>query len=400
MITCYLDSQDYSSLTDPKLDNPENRRIKDTLLHLARTKQVCFAFSAAAVCESAPLTADATHLAELKGEFLSDLCGSNALVSFDRLVRLEASALAQKLTPPKDIIDPQGQWFPEIPVDDEPEQLWDRMLALAEKDMKSMGLSRQERRTRCRALVKNGKPRELLITQLSKQDSTAYAAELIKEYPMHPQQADTMVRYFLGRATERDFNEALTNSLKDPRFMMKWFTTQHALSSPIADLVRKPGQELGQLMRSMINISAQFAGTLQDAGIDANPTGKGGEITRGWLEMVKRQLVAIVGRIATSNKIELGEYDAQDVDTFCPGISTGVRSLYSSVWANIGEGRKEIPTDSQPVDALHALYAPYIQIFRADRFMAHHIRKQVNSRGTVVVSRLPLLIPTLNEKLS
>ena len=86
MVTCYLDSQDYSTLTDPKRNDPSYRAIKERLLDLARSKQVRFAFSAFAVSESVALSADTAHLAELRAELLSELCGSNALVSIDRLV--------------------------------------------------------------------------------------------------------------------------------------------------------------------------------------------------------------------------------------------------------------------------------------------------------------------------
>ena len=108
MITCYLDSQDYSTLTDPKRDTADHRKIKDALLHLARSKQVRFAFSSIAVCESVALTADAAHLAELKAGLLSELCGLNALVSFDRLVCAEVNSLASRSAPPT-FIRPTGE---------------------------------------------------------------------------------------------------------------------------------------------------------------------------------------------------------------------------------------------------------------------------------------------------
>lgn len=399
MITCYLDSQDYSALTDPKLDDPDRREIKDALRHLARSSQVRFAFSATTVSESVALTAGAAHLAELKAELLSELCGSNALVSLDRLVDAEANALARKSNPPSDMFDPHGRWFPEIPIDEMPQQPWERIRELAEEDMKVMGLSRQERRAKSRALIKNGKPRTALSAHLDQQDPDTFTAELLKKYPMRPDYAEVMSRYVLGRATEKEFSEALMNSLTDPRWMMKWFTTQHAMSSPIADIVRKPGRELGQLMRSLAEVSVQRAAELQKAGLDANPTGRNGWITSRWQEMEERQLIAITQGVASAKGIELGKYEAKDVGTCCPGIATGVRSLYSSVWANVGGGRREEPSDSQPVDALHAFYAPYVQIFRADRFMAPHIQKQVGSTGTIVVSRLSQLVAILEKQL-
>lgn len=399
MITCYLDSQDYSSLTDPKLDTPDRREIKNALLYLKRSMQVRFAFSAAAVSESIALTPDATYLSELKAELLSELCGSNALVSFDRLVVAETNALARKSDEPMDMLDPHGRWFPEIPIDVKPKQPWEMVRELVEEEMKVIGLSRQQRRAKSKLLIKNGKPRLALSAHLDRQDPKAFAAELLKNYPMRPEYAKVMGMYALGRATEKDFSEALMNSLTDPRWMMKWFTTQHGLSSPIADIVRKPGRELGQAMRSLAEASSLWAEALRNIDLDVEPTGKNGEIRLRWLEMEERQLIAITQSVASANGIELGKFNVRDVGTFCPGIATGVRSLYSSIWANVGEGRREEPSDSQPVDALHAFYAPYVKVFRADRFMAPHIQKQVKAVGTVVVPRLSQLVETLKKLL-
>jgi hypothetical protein len=365
MISCYLDSQDYSTLTDPNLDAPHLREIRDALLHLARSRQVRFAFSAAAVCELVAMRPDAAHLAELKAELLTDLCGSNALVSFDRLATEEANALARRSGPPSDMLDQSGRWFPEIPIE-APNRPWERMREVAEEEMKALGLSRQQRRAKTRSLIKNGKPRTALREHLAQQDPHAFAAEILMTYPMHPDYAEMMANYCLGRATEMDFSEALTNSLIDPRWMMKWFTTQHALSSPIADIVRQPGRELGGQMRSLAETVARWAAALIDSGLDVDPTGKAGEITARWQEMEERTLVAMAQRFSSANGIEQGVYDATDVRTFCPGLAACVGSLYSSVWANIGEGRREEPSNSQPVDAMHALYAPYVDVFRAD----------------------------------
>ena len=393
--TCYLDSQDYSALTDPKLDTPERRQMCDALLRLARSRQVRFVFSATAVCEVVALTPDAGLLAEMKAELLSELCGSNALVSFDRLAQAEVQALADRSVEAPNMFDPQGRWFPEIPVEDRLHHPWARMRELAEEEMGAMGLSRQQRRAAARKLVKNGKPRTALKEHLEQQDSRVVAAEVMKKYPMRPEYAEVMSRYALGRASEKEFTEALMNSLVDPRWMMKWFTTQHALSSPIADMVRKPGRDLGQLMRKLASSSNIWAMTLRDAGLDSDPTGRNGAIAKRWLAMQDQQLVNLLQRLADATELTLGSFTAADVDAYCPGLSAGVRALYSSVWENVGGSRKEPPSDSQPVDVLHAFYAPYVKVFRADRFMAPHIQKQVRRHGTVVVPRLAQLLDVL-----
>ncbi|WP_312527450.1 hypothetical protein [Comamonas sp.] len=397
MTTCYLDSQDYSVLTDPKFDDANHRQIREALLHLARSKQVRFVFSATAVCESVALTADSGHLAELKAELLSELCGSNALISLDRLVEAEIRALARRCLNSGEMIDSNGRWFPDIPIEKNPVSRWETLRELAEEEMKTMGLSRQQRRAKTRMLIKNGKPRSAFNALLAQQDSNAFVTEILQKYPMHPRYAGMMANYALGRATEQDFSEALMGSLTDPRWMMKWFTSEHSLSSPISDIVRKPGREMGHLIRSLVEISAKWVISLQESGIDSNPTGKGGVIWNRWQEMEAEQTISITQRLASAIGVEPRDYGVKEVSTFCPGLTTVIRSLYSSVWANVGEGRKEAPSDSQPVDAMHAFYAPYVQVFRADRFMAPHIQKQVRDSGTIVVPRLAKLVETLDE---
>ncbi len=180
--------------------------------------------------------------------------------------------------------------------------------------------------------------------------------------------------------------------------MMKWFTNQHAMSSPIADLVRKPGRELGNLMRALADSSKRWAEFLESSGLNSNRTAKSGEIALQWQEMERRQLVAVTQKAAVAGGFHFVGDSAADVEIHCPGITAAIKSLYSSVWENVGGGRKEEPSDSQPVDAIHALYAPYVQVFRADRFMAPHIQKYVKGSGTIVVPKLTQLVKTLETQ--
>jgi hypothetical protein len=197
------------------------------------------------------------------------------------------------------------------------------------------------------------------------------------------------------RGNEEEFMAALLGSLRDPRWMMKWFTSNHALSSSVADVVRKPGRELGENLRRLAALSIEWAISLEESGSDRDPTGRRGEITRRWTEMQDGQLVSLIQRTAREPNSRLRTIIAADVDKHCPGLSTTIRSLYSSVWDNVAGGRKEEPSDSQPVNAMHAMYAPYVRVFRADRFIAPHIQKHVARHGTIVVPRLANLVQVL-----
>jgi len=395
MITCYLDSQDYSVLTDPKTLTAERVQMRNTLCRFANERKVQFVFSATSVCESVSLTPHSSHLSELKAELLSELCGTNALISFDRLIEQEAIALSGRCDRVCNIIDIYGNWFPDISVNKTIETSWEKIRHLAEIDLRAIGLSRQQRRAQVRKLLKNGGPRGDFKRLIQLQGSTTLALGLAERYPMKPENAEIMARYFLGRGSEEEFTDALIENLRDPRWMMKWFSTNHTLSSPIAEIVRKPGRELGENLRKLAALSIQMASSFSDSDADSDPLGKRGTVTLQWNELQNKLLTGVIKRIASVHNLSLAEIAADDVDKYCPGLSTTIRSLYSSVWENVAGGRMEQPSNSQPVDAMHAMYAPYVRIFRADRFMAPHVQKHVTKHGTIVVSRLSNLVRTL-----
>lgn len=403
MITCYLDSQDYSTLSDPKRQSAAVNLTRDALLKLAKTQQIQFVFSAAVISEAAPLNPDWSLLAELRGKLLSDLCGSNALISFDRLIDIEMAALAGKQTQPlpPDVLDPFGDWFPSIPPPEFPHQTiapWNEMRTRADEDLKALGYSRQQRRAELKKLFKHGQPTAALTEKWKRLNLDHMLNELICQYPMKREHATIITQYCLGRASEQEFDQALRASLRDPHWMMKWFTTTHSLASPIADLVRKPGQELGDMLRTLSCGMKQWAAQLIDAGELLPPTSKQGAITRRWIEMQENILVNLATRFSTERQLTTTSITAKDVDLYCPGLSAVVRSIFSSVWDNIGGSRKEQPSDSQPVDAMHAMYAPYVTVFRADSFMAPHIQRQLKGHGTIVEASL-LRLPSVLEDL-
>lgn len=401
MITCYLDSQDYSVLTDPRTVTAEQEQLRKNLLELADSGEVRFCFSAAAVSEAAPLSADSAHLATLKADLLSDLCKSNALFSFDRLIRVELEALTNKCHSQCDMHDAEGNWFPEIQFEEDAFNPWATLKQATQEEFLAQGLNRQQRRAATRKIVKNDQPKAAFRDHLAKQDARAIAAELMEIYPMRPDFAERIVSCALGRASENDFNDALMASLRDPRWMMKWFTTRPALANPVAEMIRKPGREMGEIMRHLASVTKRMGALLCEADPHSKPTGRDGEISNRWTESQERQLINLAQRLSVSMcGAELPATIAGEVDNFCPGLATAVRSLYSSVWDNIGGSRKELPSNSQPVDALHAMYAPYVDVFRADRFMAPHIQKFVKHRNTTVVPKLSMLCDVLHHKIS
>ncbi len=297
------------------------------------------------------------------------------------------------------MFDQSGRWFPLFELDERPIDYWSAMRKLAEQELKANGFSRQQRREQIKSLFKHGEPRAELQALIAQQDPSTYAAQLQRDYAIRPEYAEVLAKYALGRGTEAEFNDALINSLNDPHWMMIWFSKEHSISSPVAELVRKPGRELGQALRQLVEISLERISNLQEIEPDTNPVGPGGEVHNRWKNFKEELLFNVIRRLSAAMSVKLDAFELSDVQVHCPGLATGVRSFASSGWENVGGGRKELPNDSQSVDALHAFYAPYVTVFRADRFMAPHVSRQVQNYGTIVVPRLSQLVQVLDEQL-
>lgn len=386
-------------LSDPRVNSTELRRTKDDLLFLARSKQVMFTFSEIVVCEAVPISEHSVHLAERKAELLSELCGSNALVSLDRLTSVEVQALVQRDGNPINALDPEGRWFRSLSFERETKSPREQILDRIKKELIGDGLSRQQRRAAQRALAKNKDLSSTFANLLDEINLSELTESLRERYPMKPEYAEVMCLYALGQASSDDFNAALNNSLLDPKWMMKWFSSEYALSSPIAEFIRKPGRELGQLMQSLVDLATLEAQTLTTPERNFDPLDKKGSVSLRWKNSLNQQLVSVVKKIAQSKNLDAENKTPKEIIDLCPGISVGIQSLYSSAWTNVAGGRKEEISDSQPVDSLHAFYAPYVKIFRADKFMAPHIQKYAMSSGTIVVPKLTQLVETMRQHL-
>ena len=81
------------------------------------------------------------------------------------------------------------------------------------------------------------------------------------------------------------------------------------------------------------------------------------------------------------------EFTASQIDATCPGLSVAARSLCWAWWTSTTKAPRK-PEASDFPDAMHAVYAPYVDIFRADGFMAPHITKQARNYPVSIVPKL------------
>lgn len=394
-ITVYLDSNDYSTLSDPRRRTDSIDQVRIALQELAKSDLVSFAFSGVHLSEMAPLDAKFAPAATARADLLVELCGRNAFISFDRLAALELAHLVNPDMPPVQALSRDATWFPELRDIISPVQ-WADVARQIDQEIKKRGLNRQHRRALKRQLFKASQPTPKMREWLANQDAASDFSDILRLYPMRPQDAAVLGRYVLGQTTAEEAENAFLESLRDPRWMMRWFADHHDKLTPVIKWLRGPSHDMIARMKEL----ASHAKELRKYESILGPEFKADTLTsERWRAAQDELLINVANRL-------LGHFhpgskacgSAELVDRHCPGLSTTIRSLHSSLWDSVSDNPR-FPQESDFADAVHAMYAPYVAFFRADRYMAPHIRKQVVHRGTQVVSRLEDLPNQIHDRL-
>lgn len=103
-----------------------------------------------------------------------------------------------------------------------------------------------------------------------------------------------------------------------------------------------------------------------------------------WQRSTEESLISIVQKLNTKAGFS---FTTRDVEEYCPGISTSVKVLASSLRNSFSLHARK-PKASDFVDAIHAIHAPYVDIFRTDSYMAPIVKRHVSRYGTIVVPKL------------
>lgn len=385
----YLDSADYSSLSDPRRATAVSAEIVERFVALRDARQVEFWFSGLHISEMAPLEDKSVEAAIARGQLLAKLCRKNALVSFDQLIELELRAVSQGDTQPSNVFAPDGTWFPDIGPVFEPISRMN-VAAMVDELIREQGGNRSARRAAMRSFSSEGALREQFLAKL-KAEGRADPASLIAEYPMRPEDARTISEYFLGRASPADAEAAFLASFRDLVWMMQWFRTKFDHMSAISRWARSPAQAFYETAKrtaiDFVALREHVARIRASAGSEASSL-ELPELSAGaWRKRYTERLPLMVTNLAKRLcDIQLDEnLDLQLLHTAAPGLCTTWRVMHESTWAAV-EGRNL--RESDWVDGAHSMYAPYVDVFRADKFMAQHVRRAVKSYGTTVVSRI------------
>lgn len=400
----YLDSADYSTLADQRRITPELERLRTKLGEWIRAGSIECWFSIAHISEMAPLDAQFTEAAVLRTELLSQLCAKRALVAPDRLLHNELSNLNSRISKTSPIYAYDGTWFPElggiisgVSLDDVSKDF-----AVA---LNSSGGNRKARRESARKVLKGGQLKGEFLRKMAREPSQEVIDEMLAAYPMREKDARVLRRYILGTATAHEAEVAFLASLRDPSWMMQWFERHANKLSHVSEWVRGPSRkvisDLKVVAESATNYNESVA-KLLSLGVETQGEGDAMRtLDATWWQAQQDKLITATAR-GIGKRLLGVEFDetlsASSVDAFAPGLSTAFRVMHISTWNSVGQQARNAK-ESDWVDALHSMYAPYVNIFRTDSYMAPIVQRVVKSHGTIVVSKLNQLEGAIETQL-
>jgi hypothetical protein len=392
----YLDSSDYSVLSDPRRSSPDNKSVLQELRLLKNEGLVTIHFSGTLLSEMAPMDPGSADAALRRADLLVELCGRNALLSQDRIFSIELRRAFGTATNVESVYSSVGEWYPEGVSEISPITAID-MSSCINDAIAETGHNRKARRAAKRIILKAGSPRAALKTALVTNARSGSLDEILTKYPMRPEDARVLGRFVVGDATPAQASRAFENSLRDPRWMMLWFEQHHAQLTPFIEWTRSPAEPFIASLLEMADLAVALR--RQDAALKTDLTSSLLSSKR-WTEQQNLLLAKIAARFCTEFSFESAQPISTSVlEKKCPGLTVAVRSLHSAAWTVTSETPRK-PKLSDFPDAMHAVYAPYVDVFRADSFMAPYISKQVAKHGTTTVSKLADLPRKISEALA
>lgn len=405
----YLDSSDFSLLTDPRRLDEKMVVLRTKLQRYADTSQVQFRFSIVHVCEAAPIGREAQEAAERRAELIYRLCGTNTLVTTEEIREAEIKG-GEDFCPYS-----MGRWYP--PLDDLlPESPLSDMKQMLSKELKTKGLTREQRREKEREVFdKNGLTKKAL--KLMEVSAPNVVQELLRVFPFQPYETEALMNYLRGKQGRDIAMKACHRVLANPTWIMGRFAAPSSDMEGVTAWLRQGSSDFVERVKATISKAHDFyqskniyiaqrkseISATEDLEIQAEQF----RDLESYQQVLTSQMANMLGRLEESilRKCVFGEKDGHDNEDL---LISDIRAKYPGIAAFVEAGvhamkRAVQETQARPLkasdfgDAMHAFYAPYVDIYRTDMFMADAVTKVLKDRGTKVARRLTD-VPALIEQ--
>ncbi|CAB5659222.1 Uncharacterised protein [Comamonas aquatica] len=306
MITIYLDTSDYSTMSNPKITDERIASVKKKLIDYSASGQVKFVFSSITAAEIMPLRREDIARCHMTAQLVRELCKNHCLINWDKLLKQELALLCGLTKSP---CQPHGTgsiWVPGIDV----------------------------------SCPTNGEPVVLS-----------------------------------GRHKNSEL--ALSTTIANFEWAINSFGTPTDITEHYRNSLRNLGQKTATNMRGLIEYFVNSSQKTNNNAWRYNTRVMGLKLA---------EIFSNFFNLTPTDEVLLIDFD--DVERQCPGFTTMNIACMELMWIYVGGKTKKEILDSAFLDALHAMYAPYVDIFRSDQSMVPHIKNGLQTASTKVVAKL------------
>lgn len=385
----YLDSCDFSDLSDPAKDSREIREIFSRLHQWSVSGEVVFIYSYVHIAEVTPTTVDAIFHARRRGEMIATLCRGNCFKFPQKILRNELNQLSGVYDQEFSEVTRNNGWLPEeISIFSR-----DAFRSAVENEVKDILNSSGGDLTRNQRRVAKKKSRKLKSYEFSsKKFLEDRFSEIKNVYPVRSEFKDKFFGYLNGAVSDNAMNEAIYQEVADPQWVCEWMLGENQYS----EFVKTLRDRANRLFKLLDPAAREF----RDHVIDHR---RRGVISKAeFRESSNRMMVSedsgvleILNKIMEKEGIFAGVDSLGAAKQHAPGLYTALKTISSRFRkASLGEQRL---LRSDFMDALHAIHAPYVDVFRADSDAAKNIPVLA---GTQIVANIHGLIDAIEKRLS
>jgi hypothetical protein len=376
-IEVYLDSSDFSKLSDPHSPDASLSRVRDELFELRDAGLCQFRFSLVHVCEMAPKDAAAMEASVRRLGLAQDLCSSKCLRATDEIDRVELLAALRGHEFCRDFaFGERAQWLPDG------ELALEKHAAAFIQDAAAVRLSARQQGNRDIKQV-NLAVRLLMIQQLEK-----YASKL----PLNEAVRAGVLRLSVGSVSVTTLTQTLLMGFVDLREVARWAAATDAGRQFVAVLREK--------LRYPVADIETLRALIQEL-VEASDTPKVGRqkgassLATGSRDAVSQYRSAEIEKIFEANREWLAANEGVpselplDLDTLSMPRLDNHTAIFVAHFRMNATGNRDLSVAASDLpDILHANYLPYVDVFRADAVASQAFAKQARDLGVDIVSRL------------
>jgi hypothetical protein len=420
----YLDSSDFSDFGRVLggKGKPADAAVLQSLRALSESGAVEYRFSSIHVLEAAPVQIEDLADAKRAAEAMKLLCGPHALEPWHNLPVIELSAhlLGDTILPPRNRTrfhgrNDNGYWFPSfektmMECRQELTAGFGDPLAIVQSQEPELVANRAMRRKANRE-AKAGRAKKAMTDDM-RQNWPFIADRLRQIFPVSSHSERAWRRLILGNGSPLETARAVQDELSNLTAVMDWMAPSVGPMSSLPMWLRSASDKFVEMYKSIrASVEGQRAQTepvVGKAKLESiwkkSSLGRGEIAQRGMIENVKGLLQdeeLEIQRLGFTLEAAKTALDVEGVAILPSQVALNA-IIGSNMRKNASpfEQRRNLENVASDVgDVLHAVYIPYVDLMRVDKFSENYLRPIARDYSTVVVKRRSELMDAINTAL-